>query len=129
MAKKRVFIAFDYDHDKFLKVALVGQAKLPDSPFELIDWSVKEPYPGDWTVPVRARIRAADLVVVICGEHTHTAKGVDIEMQIALDEGIPYFLLWGYADKTCTRPKSAAVDHKIYKWEWENLKRLIGGQR
>lgn len=129
MAKKRVFVAFDYDHDAFLKTALVNQAKLPDSPFELIDWSVKEPYPGDWKARVRSKIRAADLVVVICGEHTHTASGVAVEMQIAIEEKIPYFLLWGYKDKTCTRPMSAFADHKIYNWTWENLKNLIGGSR
>lgn len=127
--KKRVFIAFDYDHDRFLKVALVGQARLPDSPFDLIDWSVKAPYPGDWTVPVRARIRAADLVIVICGEHTHTAVGVDTEMKIAAEERIPYFLLWGYDGKPCTRPRSASSSEKIYKWDWPNLKSLIGGVR
>ena len=42
MAKKRVFISFDYDHDETLKTFLVGQAKLPDSPFDLADWSIKE---------------------------------------------------------------------------------------
>ena len=43
MAKARVFTSFDFDHDENLRNLLVGQAKLPDSPFELADWSVKEP--------------------------------------------------------------------------------------
>lgn len=38
MAKTKVFISFDYDHDETLKEFLVGQSKLPDSPFELADW-------------------------------------------------------------------------------------------
>ena len=42
MAKTKVFISFDYDHDETLKEFLVGQAKLEDSPFELADWSIKE---------------------------------------------------------------------------------------
>ncbi len=42
MAKTRVFISFDYDHDADLKTLLVGQAKNQDSPFEIADWSVKE---------------------------------------------------------------------------------------
>ena len=42
MAKKRVFISFDYDNDSDLKTLLVGQAKNPDSPFEITDMSIKE---------------------------------------------------------------------------------------
>lgn len=42
MTKKCAFIGFDYDNDEILKTFLVGQAVLPDSPFELVDWSIKE---------------------------------------------------------------------------------------
>src|SRR5258705_12458685 len=68
----RIFISFDYDHDHDLKNALVGQAKLPDSPFEIADWSIKEPS-ADWKEKARARIRRADVVAVICGHRTDTA--------------------------------------------------------
>ena len=37
MANKRVFISFDFDNDKRLKDFIIGQSKLPDSPFEVID--------------------------------------------------------------------------------------------
>jgi hypothetical protein len=47
MAKVPVYISFDYDHDDDLKVLLAGQAKNEDSPFEVIDHSVKEA-PADW---------------------------------------------------------------------------------
>ena len=42
MSKKRAFISFDYDNDVDLKNLLVGQAKNDDSPFEIIDLSIKE---------------------------------------------------------------------------------------
>src|ERR1700730_14345207 len=45
----RVFTAFDYDHDEFLRTALVGQSKNEDTPFEICDYSVKAPFTGDWT--------------------------------------------------------------------------------
>lgn len=48
MAKTRVFISFDFDHDSDLRDLLAGQAKNPDSPFEIADWSVKEELTGDW---------------------------------------------------------------------------------
>ena len=46
MAKKRVFTSFDFDHDEDLRNLLVGQSKNADSPFEMADWSVKEPMTG-----------------------------------------------------------------------------------
>jgi len=48
MAKTKVFVSFDYDHDETLKTFLVGQAKHEDSPFELADWSIKEAITEDW---------------------------------------------------------------------------------
>ena len=48
----------------------MGRAKNPDTPFEMADYSVKEPMIGDWKAKVRTRIRRVDLVIVLCGEHT-----------------------------------------------------------
>lgn len=129
MAKKRVFISFDFDHDEDLRNLLVGQSQNPDSPFELADWSVKEPMTGDWKAKVRTRIRSVDQVLVMCGQHTHTASGVAAELTIAQEEGKPYFLLWGRNGKTCTKPTSAKQSDKIYSWTWDILKKLIGGAR
>jgi hypothetical protein len=129
MAKKRVFTGFDFDHDEDLRNLLVGQSKKPDSPFELADWSVKEPMTNDWKAKVRTRIRIVDQVIIICGQHTDSATGVSVELLIAQDEKKPYFLLWGRANKTCKKPKSAKSSDKIYKWTWDNLKSLIGGAR
>ena len=128
--KKRVFISFDFDHDEDVKIMLAGQAKLPDSPFDFRDASVKEPLTGDWKEKVRRRMDNIDLVIVLCGEHTHTASGVAAEVTIAQEkEDMPYFLLKAYADKTCTKPTSAKSSDKVYDWTWPNLKTLIGGGR
>ena len=129
MAKKKVFISFDYDHDEILKTFLVGQSKLDDSPFELADWSIKEPITGDWKAKARTRIRSVDVVAVICGQNTDTATGVSAEVTIAQDEKVSYFLLKGYADKTCYKPKAAKATDEMYNWTWSNLKTLIGGGR
>ncbi len=128
MAKVPVFISFDYDHDSDLKTLLVGQSKNEDSPFEISDWSVKEES-ATWEEDARKRIRRADQVAVICGEYTDSATGVSKEIRIARQEGTPYFLLKGRADKTCTKPKAATEDDKMYTWTWDNLKKLIAGGR
>jgi MTH538 TIR-like domain (DUF1863) len=91
MANPRAFIAFDYDHDEFLRTALVGQSKHPDTDFDIADWSVKEPFAErDWEKKVRTRIRQTDVVIVICGQQTHWATGVATELRIAREEGIPF---------------------------------------
>lgn len=129
MANKRTFISFDYDHDLDLKNLLVGQAKNPDTPFEISDFSIKEAISRDWKDKARIRIKGCDLVIVICGESTHTATGVSAELEIAQEESTPYFLLWGRSDKQCTLPTGTKPDDKVYKWTWENLKALIAGAR
>jgi hypothetical protein len=125
----RVFTSFDYDHDESLRMLLVGQAKHSDSPFEIHDWSVKEPFSGDWKEKVRLKMRWADQVIVICGEHTDSATGVDTELRIAREEKIPYFLLAGYKDRAYKKPLAALPSDDVYKWTWENLKILIHGGR
>lgn len=127
--KKRVFISFDYDYNEGAKTMLAGQAKLPDSPFDFIDASVKEHLTGDWKEKIRRRMDNIDVVVVLCGEQTHTASGVAAELTIAQDKAKSYFLLRTYSDKNCTKPTSAKLDDKIYQWTWPNLKTLMGGGR
>ncbi|PZQ19296.1 MAG: hypothetical protein DI565_02665 [Ancylobacter novellus] len=129
MALTRMFISFDYDHDAFLKEALVGQSKLPDSPFTLADWSIKEHIDGNWREKARTRIRSVDVVCVICGQHTDTATGVGIELKLAQEEGKPYFLLHGYASKPALKPTTATPSDKVYNWTWDNLKILVKGGR
>jgi hypothetical protein len=128
MAKARVFISFDYDNDLDLKNFLVGQAKNAGSPFEIADWSVKVATPG-WKDDARKRIRASDVVAVICGEHTDKATGVAVEVSIAQDEQVPYFLLNGRSGRTCRKPTTAKSTDQLYRWTWDNLKALIGGSR
>lgn len=128
MTKVPVYISFDYDHDDDLKLLLAGQAKNPDSPFEIIDHSIKEPSTG-WSENARARIKRSAQVIVICGEYTDSATGVSVEINLANEEGKPYFLLHGRNGKSVKKPTAAKATDTIYDWTWENLKKLIAGQR
>lgn len=129
MVAKRVFISFDYDHDEGAKTMLAGQAKLPDSPFDFKDASVKDHLTGDWKEKVRRRMDNVDVVIVLCGEHTHKAAGVTAELTIAQEKSTPYFLLAAYPDKECTKPTCAKPSDKVYRWTWDNLKALTEGAR
>ena len=127
--KTKVFVSFDFDHDEDLKHLFVGQAKHDDTPFEISDLSVKQALLGDWKAKVRQKIINAQQVVVICGEWTHTAKGVTEEIKIAQELGKPYFLIKGRANKNCTLPVGVKNDDKMYNWTWENVGLLLKGNR
>lgn len=129
MAKQRVFISFDYDHDEDIKIMLAGQAKLTDSPFDFTDASVKDHLTGDWKAKVKRRLANCDQMIVLCGQLTHTAKGVSAELEIAQELRMPYFLLKGRANKDCYKPTAAKSTDSLYNWTWDNLKALIGGAR
>lgn len=88
-----------------------------------------EPFDERWRDRVRERIRRVDLVIFICGEYTHDARGVTAEMSITRDAGKPYFLLRGRPEKACNMPRGALRTDKMYKWTWPNLKLLIAGAR
>lgn len=127
MAKPRVFISFDYDNDLDIKTMLAGQAKLPDSPFDFTDASVRDHLTGDWKEKVKNRIRNCDQVCILCGQYGSTATGVNAEVKIAQELGKPYFLLAGRDN--FTKPTAAKSDDKTYSWTWDNLKALVAGSR
>ena len=127
--KKKAYICFDYDNDLELKECLVGQAKNPDSPFSISDYSIKQEIESNWKYYARHKIRLADVVIVICGRHTDTARGVATELSITQEEGKEYFLLCGRNDGNVKKPNNARYTDKIYKWTWDNLKTLINGGR
>ena len=128
VAKVRCFVSFDYDNDANLKDFLIGQSKNEDSPFKISDWSIKEAS-SDWKDKARMRIKNSEVVIVICGKNTDKAAGVAIELSITQEEGKDYFLLAGYSDGSYKKPISAKGSDKVYKWTWDNLKKLIHGGR
>lgn len=129
LQKHNVFVSFDYDHDARLKDAIIGQSKYPNSPFNIIDFSMKEAAPQrSWRAHARRRIARSSVVLVLCGEHTHRAKGVSEEIKIARELGKPYFLIRGYSDRRCTRP-AAAPRTKMHDWTWGNLRAIINTPR
>lgn len=125
MARKRVFISFDYDNDAGLRDSLVEQSGRPDSPFSMVDCSVRAPYDEQWKRKVRGIVRQVDLVIVICGEHTDTAQGVAAELSIVQEERKRYFLLRGHPKRHCTKPRNALRTDVIHEWNWPGLHHLI----
>ncbi len=123
MAKKKAFISFDFDNDKALKDFIIGQARNPDSPFEVVDTSLKEAAPmKTWEDKARAAIKRSDIVIVMVGPNTYRAPGVLKEVKMARDEGVKIVQVIGYRDGHYTSVPDAG---RLYSWNWDNLKTLL----
>lgn len=129
MARTKVFVSFDFDHDKTLKDFIIGQAKNPDSPFEVSDHSLKEPKPQrEWEARARSAIARSDVFVVMLGPYTRAASGVKKEVSIANELLLAgrirkRFQIIGYREGSSdwAVPNAGTV----YRWNWDNLKKLL----
>lgn len=120
--RKRVFIAFAVE-DKKYRDFLAGQAKLRGSPFEFIDFSVKNPWDEKWKTNCRTRVRSCSGMIALISKNTARAEGELWEIQCAFDEGIPTMLMW----INDGRPRlPALIRHKrVNVWSWSNLTAFI----
>jgi hypothetical protein len=120
----KVFVSFDYDNDKTLKDFIIGQAKLPDSPFDVADHSLKEAAPEkEWEAKARAAINRCDKFLVMLGPKTVDAPGVLKEVAMAMELEKPRFQVIGYTDGT--EDWAVPGGGRTYRWNWENLKNLL----
>ena len=123
MAKKRAFFSFDFDEDQNLKHHMVGQMRLPSSPFEGADWSMKEAAPQrSWEREAEARISRSDVVVVLVGPKTHRAPGVLKEVAIARRLGKPIVQIIGYRHSSPTPVRNAG---RLLRWTWDNMTSVL----
>jgi hypothetical protein len=124
VAKKNIFVSFDFDNDRTLKEFLIAQANLPDSPFEVSDHSLKEEAPEkDWLTRATAAIKRAEVFIVMLGPKTKSASGVLKEVAVASGLSKTRFQIIGYKDGSA----SWAVPDggRTYSWDWGNLKKLL----
>ena len=124
MAKKKVFVSFDFDNDKILKEFIIGQAKLKDSPFDVADHSLKEAAPEkNWLDKATVAIKRSDVMIIMLGPKTKSARGVLKEVKVVNELGKTRFQIIGYRDGSA----DWAVPNggRTYSWDWDNLKKLL----
>ena len=122
MSKTPVYVSFDYDNDRVLKEFVIGQSKLDDSPFEVIDHSIKEAVSGDWISEAEKRIKRSDVVLIIVGPKTYSAQGVLKEVQLANRHGKRIVQVIGYRNTSPTPVPNAG---RLYTWSWPNMKTIL----
>ncbi len=122
MAKHSVIVSFDFDNDRFLRDDLIVKTKLPGSPFEIEDWSLKEAAPeANWVAEATKKIKRSKYLVIVVGEKTHKAPGVKKEAKIAQDEGVTRFQIKS-ADKGYQGVEGGGTH---LNWTWPNLKAYL----
>ena len=119
MAKKKVFLSFDFNDDSDLKNQFLKQAKHPDSPFSVNDYSLREAYPNDeWVAKAQSAISKCNLFIVLLGNNTHQAPGVITEVGIATGLKKKCFQL----KPQRRNPKPVANAGEVVSWRWKNLR-------
>lgn len=119
---KVVFIAFAKE-DETTRNLFTGQRVHPDTPFEFVDMSVKEPYESEWRKRVQTRIRRIDGVIALISSSTPKATGQLFEIKCAVEEEKPLLGIWiedGYRTKPTEMGSASCVT-----WTWDNVANFI----
>jgi hypothetical protein len=90
---KIAFIAFAAE-DESSRNLFTGQRIHPNTPFEFVDMSVKEPYSSERKERVRTRIRRSDGVIALISRNTPKARGQLWEITCAVEEAKPLLGIW-----------------------------------
>jgi hypothetical protein len=125
MSNVHVYVSFDIEHDVELYEQLLEQSENTGSGFAVSGKSERATAANASGEKERRRIREADQVIIICGEHTESSVPVSVELGIAQQEGTPYFLLWGRRDLMCTKPVGAKAAEGMYSWTRQILQDQI----
>ena len=117
--KKGSFVAFAIE-DQAMRDFLKGQSLHPNTDFEYVDMSVKEPYDSNWKEKVRTRIRRSDGVIALVSKNSVTSSGEKWEIKCATEEGVPAIGIWCYRND-----HTAIPGLKTIQWTWEGITAFI----
>ena len=118
MAQVKVFLSFEFDKDGELYGDFIAQAP-QHSQYKIIDCSLNEPYHPDaqWLDKARNQIKLADIVIVLLGQDTHNAPGVEKEVGEANQLKKPMFQI--RPQGRTSGPVPGAGD--VIPWDWKKI--------
>jgi hypothetical protein len=122
MAVPRAFVSFDFDNNKTEKDFFAGQAKNSRTPFNIQDWSSKEHLPQrEWEDLIESKVSKCNMLIVLVGKKTYTAKGVIKEIAFAKKNDVPVFGVYvGGAGTSTTLPDGLYYNRTI-DWDWDEI--------
>jgi len=123
MAKTPAFISFAKE-DERIRDLFVGQGKHPDTPWEITDFSLHEPFSERWKTQTRPRIARCKIVIQLVGKLTHKADGAIWEVNCGLEEKVPAFGVWISKDDHGPVPPCFEAKH-IIEWTWAGIGQMM----
>ncbi len=122
MAKPRAFISFDFDHNEREKNLFVGQGKLPDTPWEIADWSSKEALAqSKWEEIIKDKINKCNMVIVLVGRNMAGATGVAKEITMAKKQDVPVFGVYVDDANSSSNLPTGLQRNRTITWKWPNV--------
>ncbi len=106
------------------KVRAFISLKLPDTPWNIADWSLHEPFSEKWKTQTRPRIKGCDVAIQLVGLKTYLAQGAIWEIGCALQEGVPVFGVWISKTDRGSIP-SCFKANNIIDWTWDGVAEMI----
>ena len=120
MAQVKVFVSFEFGRDNELHHNFYAQAA-EHSDYAIKDYSLKEPYKPEskraWLKKAHKQISQSDIVIVITGQDTHNAPGVEKEVTIANQQRKPIFQI--RPKNRTSGPVPGAGDE--IPWNWKKI--------
>lgn len=104
----------------------VGQARLEQVPYELVDMSVKEPWSSEWKTKCRTKIKGCDGVVVLISKNLKKAEGAIWEIKCAKEEKIPIIGVYMTGCNILDSPDEMDGIKKV-TWTWANIAEFVNG--
>ncbi len=116
-----VFISFDYQHDLETKNRLVVEWGNESCPIWIKDFSL----PGAvtdhrWQTEAAKRLDAVKAVLVICGKNTHSAVGVETEVQMAFQRNKAVLFLRALHEGS-SLPHGVAKNTRMIPLDWKSV--------
>ena len=121
MSIVKIFVSFEFDKDNDLKNQFFTQAD-EHSPHRVVSSSLNKAYPTEeWKDKARSAIRECDVVVVLVGQDTHNAPGVETETEIAQRLKKPIFQI---VPQRRTYTGVQGLDKPI-QWKWKMINKKL----
>ena len=119
MPELGIFVSFEFDKDNDLKNNFYQQAERLTQ-HRIRNCSLNESYPDwHWREKAKAAIRECEVMVILVGEDTHNAPGVETEVEFARSMDKPIFQI---VPRRRSYTGVSGIDTIRWKWTLINEK-------
>jgi len=127
MAAPRAFISFDFDNNEANKNLFAGQCSSSSpTPFSVQDWSSKQALPQrQWEDRIYEKIGRCHIMFVLVSPTAHRATGVAKEIQMALDQNVPFCGIYIDGAGASTPLPSGLARNRAIRWDWQAIANAV----